>query len=129
DRRKANIWISAAGPISNILALIGFVIVLKIFHVYFVAGGNFRGTALEPLYQMCMFGAQLNITLAVFNLIPIPPLDGSWILPQFLPYNLARGYEQLRPYGFFILIACLYLGIFGLVLAPFCSMLRVIIYS
>jgi Zn-dependent protease len=129
DRRKANIWISAAGPISNILALIGFVIVLKIFHAYFVAGGNIRGTALEPLYQMCMFGAQLNITLAVFNLIPIPPLDGSWILPQFLPYNLAQGYEQFRPYGFFILLICLYLGIFSVVLAPFWNLVRVIIYS
>ena len=129
DRRKADIWISAAGPISNLLALIGFVILLKVFHVYLFSGGQIRGTSVEPLYRMCEIGAQLNITLAVFNLIPIPPLDGSWILPHFLPYNLARGYEQLRPYGFFILIACLYLGIFGLVLAPFWSMLRVIIYS
>jgi Zn-dependent protease len=129
DRRRADIWISAAGPISNILALIGFVGLIKIFHAYFATGGEIRGTAFEAVYHMCMFGAQLNITLAVFNLIPVPPLDGSWILPHFLPYNLAQGYEQLRPYGFFILLICLYLGIFSVVLAPFWNLVRVIIYS
>jgi Zn-dependent protease len=129
DRRQADIWISAAGPISNVLALIGFVILLKIFHIYLLSGGQIRGASFEPLYRMCEIGAQLNLTLAVFNLIPIPPLDGSWILPHFLPYHLARSYEQLRPYGFFILLACMYLGIFGLVLTPFWSMVRVIIYS
>jgi Zn-dependent protease len=129
DYRRASIWIAAAGPISNILVLVVFVILLKVFHAYLLTGGVVRGTALEPLYQMCMFGAQLNIALAVFNLIPIPPLDGSWILPQFLPYTLARSYEQLRPYGFFMLIVCLYLGVFTVVLTPFWSLLRAIIYS
>ena len=129
DRRQADIWISAAGPISNVLALIGFVILLRIFRVYLISGGQITGASFEALYRMCEIGAQLNITLAVFNLIPIPPLDGSWILPHFLPYNLARSYEQLRPYGFFILLACMYLGIFGLVLTPFWSMVQVIIYS
>ena len=43
---------------------------------------------------------QLNVILAVFNMLPIPPLDGSWILPHFLPQGLAQAYEQIRPYGF-----------------------------
>jgi Zn-dependent protease len=127
DRRKADIWISAAGPISNVLVLVGFVVLLKIFQAYFASGADIRGTSLEPLYRMCLIGAQLNITLAVFNMIPIPPLDGSWILPHLLPYDLARGYEALRPYGFLILLICMYMGIFSFVLAPFWRMLQVII--
>ncbi len=129
DRRKADIWISAAGPISNVLAMIGFVVVLKLFHGYVQGGGEIRGNSFEPLYQMCLMGAQLNITLAVFNMLPIPPLDGSWILPHLLPSELARGYEQIRPYGFLLLIVCMYLGIFGLVLAPFWGTLQMIIFS
>jgi Zn-dependent protease len=129
DRRKADIWISAAGPISNLAAVIGFVFLLKVLRGYVFSGGNIRGTSLEPLYQMCLLGAQLNITLAVFNLIPIPPLDGSWILPHFLPYSWGKNYEQLRPYGFLMLLVCLYLGIFSFVLAPFWNVVRLIIYS
>ena len=127
DRRKADIWISAAGPISNMLLLIGFLIVIKLFQRYQMTGGVVSGTLLEPLQQMCLFGAILNITLGVFNMLPIPPLDGSWILPHFLPRDLARSYDQIRPYGFIILLGCLYFGILSLVLSPFVQLIFLII--
>ncbi len=126
DRRKADIWISAAGPISNILALIGFIVVFKVFRLYAASGSNLLGSAAEPLYQMCAIGIQLNVILAIFNLLPIPPLDGSWILPHFLPRGLAQAYEQLRPYGFLILLICMALGVFQVVLFPFLGMVNVI---
>lgn len=119
DRRKADIWISAAGPISNLLLLVLFLLVIKGLQGYQSSGGMIDGTALEPLWRMCLLGAVLNITLAVFNMIPIPPLDGSWILPHFLPRDLADAYDRIRPYGFIILIVCLYIGILGSVLRPF----------
>ena len=75
-----------------------------------------------PLGKMCAIGVQLNVILAVFNMLPIPPLDGSWILPHFLPHSLARAYEQLRPYGFVILLVCMSLGVFQVVLVPFLGM-------
>ncbi len=91
DRRTADIWISAAGPISNVLALVGFVILYKLFGLYESAGFNFLGSAVVPFFRMCLIGVQLNVILAVFNMLPIPPLDGSWILPHFLPQRIGSG--------------------------------------
>jgi len=119
DRRKADIWISAAGPISNVLALVGFIVIYRLFRLYDASGSDALGSLAEPLFRMCQMGVQLNVVLAVFNMLPIPPLDGSWILPHFLPRNLAQAYEQIRPYGFLILLLCLSLGVFQIVLFPF----------
>ncbi len=127
DRRKADIWISAAGPISNILALIGFMILYKIFNLYLISGSDLLGSAVVPLGKMCAIGVQLNVILAVFNMLPIPPLDGSWILPHFLPHALARAYEQVRPYGFLILLVCMSLGVFEIVLFPFLGMVSFLV--
>ena len=127
DRRKADIWISAAGPISNVLLLVIFLVVIKLFQGYPMSGGTMGGMDLEPLWRICILGAFLNTTLAVFNMLPIPPLDGSWILPHFLPRDLANTYDRIRPYGFIILILCLYLGVLRLVLGPFIQIVRLII--
>ena len=119
DRRKADIWISAAGPISNIAAFFGFFLITILFRLYISTEASFLGSAVVPLYRMSLIGVQLNVILAIFNLLPIPPLDGSWILPHFLPSNLALGYEKLRPYGFLILLLCMTFGVFRIVLFPF----------
>ena len=127
DRRQADIWISAAGPLSNLLLLVGFLIITKAFQGYFRAGGIVVGSSLEPIYHMGLKGVQINFILALFNFLPIPPLDGSWILPHFLPLAMARGYEKLRPYGFLILLPFVYLGLFNLILAPFWRILLAVI--
>ena len=127
DRRKADIWISAAGPISNIVLLSGFLIIIKLFQWYLIRGDAVSGGLLEPLQLMCVFGAFLNITLAIFNMLPIPPLDGSWILPHFLPRKLVSSYDQIRPYGFIILLGCLSFGILRRVLEPFHDIIWLII--
>lgn len=125
DWRKADIWISAAGPLSNIVTMIGFIILYKALFL-FVSAPSVMGhilpgfsSPLGALILMSQIGIQLNLVLAVFNLIPIPPLDGSHILTHFLPRNLAMAYEGLRPYGFFVLLGLMYLGVFRLILAPF----------
>ncbi len=127
DRRTADIWISAAGPISNVLLLALFLLGIKGLQSYQTAGGVIGGTVLEPLFQMCVLGAFLNTALAVFNMVPIPPLDGSWILPHFLPRDLANAYDRIRPYGFIILLGCLYLGVLSGVLRPFMRIVHWII--
>jgi Zn-dependent protease len=127
DRRQADIWISAAGPISNVLAFLGFFLLIKLFRVYLRTDASFLGSAAEPLYLMCLLGVQLNVILAVFNLLPIPPLDGSWILPHFLPPALAGSYEKLRPYGFMILLLCMMTGVFRVVLFPFLAVVDTLI--
>lgn len=104
--RRDVIWVSAAGPAANILAAIVLALLLNSLLSL--------GAAREehwwlPLLQMLNLGVQVNVVLACFNLIPLPPLDGSGILSGFLPPRAAARYQSLGRYGFFILLALLFL--------------------
>jgi Zn-dependent protease len=105
NRRKGLLFVSSAGILANIL----FAFVALLFLRLFSASSSGISTLL--VYKVCQSVAYINITLAALNLIPIPPLDGSKILMGILwrrtPYFLTR----LEPYGFFIIIGFLYLGI------------------
>jgi Zn-dependent protease len=70
------------------------------------------------LMQMAYFGVSINIFLALFNLIPIPPLDGSHILALFLPRELARLYAYLQPVGFILILILFYTGIMSAIIMP-----------
>ncbi|MHB9072504.1 MAG: site-2 protease family protein [Desulfobaccales bacterium] len=98
--------VSAAGPVSNLVLAALFAILLRL-------GLNNPG-----LMQMAYFGVSINIFLALFNLIPIPPLDGSHILVLFLPRDLARMYAYLEPVGFILILILFYTGIMGIVIMP-----------
>jgi len=101
DKRKGLIFVSSAGIVANIL----FAFVTLLFIRLVSANPS------EIVIILVYYVVQINITLAALNLIPIPPLDGSKILMGIVwkrtPYFLAR----LEPYGFFIIIGLLYLGI------------------
>ena len=105
NRRKGLLFVSSAGILANIL----FAFVALLFLRLFSASSS--GISILLAYKVCQSVAYINITLAALNLIPIPPLDGSKILMGILwrrtPYFLTR----LEPYGFFIIIGFLYLGI------------------
>ena len=105
DRRKGLIFVSSAGIIANILFAFLAFLFIRLFST------SFSGMTLILIYKVCQSVALINITLAALNLIPIPPLDGSKILMGIVwertPYFLTR----LEPYGFFIVIGFLYLGI------------------
>ena len=96
-----NIWVSVAGPFMN-LVLAGFFALL--FHGLIHGRGIVPEFFFQPLIRIAQYGVIINIGLAVFNLLPIPPLDGSHILEGLLPNNLAWEYSKLRPYGFIILL-------------------------
>jgi len=102
---------SAAGPLSNLILCIIFVFISK-----FVAGsdGVFLGSYQELFYKMSRAGFYLNFTLFAFNLLPVPPLDGSRILVAFLPIRYKILFERIEPYGFFIIMILIVLRFFDL---------------
>lgn len=93
---------SLAGPGSNFLAAVGFGAVLHFIYRLQIA----NAFLINILFMFVYF----NIILGIFNLLPIPPLDGSKIVYYLLPDNMARQYTQVERYGFFILIGIIMLG-------------------
>lgn len=136
--RRDNLWISAAGPMANILtaAVSLFAIVLikllspgaSTFLMNFLTGrGGFSG-GIHPLGGLTIiffYSALINSYLVVFNLIPVPPLDGSGVLMGLLSEEAAQKYDRLRPYGFLIVIGLIYLGVLSLIIRP----IQIFIYA
>jgi Zn-dependent protease len=127
DVKKGHILISLAGPGSNLVLAVIFLIVLKLIMAYPEATMNLLGNIFPPLFQMLQIGLLLNVALAVFNVIPIPPLDGHWVLYHLLPYNAAQTFDQLRPYGFILLYVLMFMGVLNYIFMPAFWLIRVVL--
>lgn len=120
NHRRDFLVIAAAGPASNIVMAIGASALLGL-----VPGGlgAAEGTP-AVLATLLLFMVQFNLILAVFNMLPIPPLDGGNVLAGLLPETLAAGYDRLiRPYGFLILIVLMATGSLYTFIGPPMSLL------
>ncbi len=107
DRLRGMLWVSLAGPGTNVtMALVAALVGRGL-----VAVGL---TAAVPLAFLALV-VLLSLVLALFNLVPVPPLDGSRVLAYFLPPKWRISMAQLEPYGMFIVLALLLLGGLGVV--------------
>jgi Zn-dependent protease len=118
--------VSVAGPLSNILLafLFGF-----FFNIFNNLNLNFQNFAVsEPLSLMCYLGVKINIGLGIFNLLPIPPLDGSKIIVKFLPLSLRISYLRLELFGFFVIIFLAITGILSKIIYPIITLFSDIVF-
>jgi Zn-dependent protease len=104
--------VAAAGPISNLILALVFAVLLGVTlavggYPAPAPGGHGEPSLLRFLFTMFQTGVMINVVLAVFNLLPLPPLDGSWIMSRFLPPEARANYENLRRYGMLIVIGFL----------------------
>jgi len=106
-----DIRVSLAGIVSNLglAVLFTFVMLFTIKAEPLVGAGGPWGEGLDGVRRMAYYGLYINLILAFFNLIPIPPLDGSHVLYHMLPGRLAEGYRRLGRYGLFILMGLVFL--------------------
>jgi len=117
--KQANVMVSIAGILANlILAIIGFVIFKALLETGSINAGNIGEGLIKPLAIFLQNLIFLNVSLAVFNLLPFPPLDGSKVLGTFLPPSAQPVLAMLEQYGFLILMALLYMGVIGAIMYP-----------
>ncbi|MFN8058268.1 MAG: site-2 protease family protein [Vicinamibacterales bacterium] len=116
--RRDFMAIAAAGPASNLVIALAATVVLRVVPVSALASPGGASSIVEPLTYLLVTGVQLNVLLAVFNMLPIPPLDGGNVVAGLLPPELARGFERVRPYGVFVLYALMFSGALSLFIQP-----------
>ena len=114
----ANVMVSIAGILANLLIAIIAFITLKIMLRMGYFNSNAGGGLQEPVALFLDFMLSMNISLAVFNLLPFPPLDGSKVLETFLPPSMQPILETLEQYGFLLLMVLMYLGVFSAIIRP-----------
>lgn len=116
--RRDHAVIAAAGPISNLILVVPSVILLRMALAGVFPFGLVPTELLGPLQSLLWWSVVVNLILAAFNLLPIPPLDGSWILSNYLPDGALAFYRSLQPYGFLILMLLIGSGVLGDFLQP-----------
>jgi Zn-dependent protease len=112
--RRDMMWVALAGPVSNVVLAVCFTLAVNL--LYFITPWDARlaKALLEALAKI----VGTNMLLACFNLVPIPPLDGSRILAYLLPSDMAASYMQIERFGLVIVMLLVFSGVLGPILLP-----------
>ncbi len=117
--KQANVMVSIAGIAANIiLAIIGFTIFKLLLSYQIFTSENVQDGLPKIFVTLLYYMIFLNVSLAIFNLLPFPPLDGSKVLSTFLPASFQPFFDMMEQYGFIILMALIYFGIVRLIMTP-----------
>ena len=112
--RRDFMLVAAAGPISNLLQAAAWALVFRAA----IAATDAPNVNASPLLTAPFLAVEINLLLAFFNLIPVPPLDGGNVLLGLLPPRLAVGYGRIRQYGFLVLYALMLTGVASALIMP-----------
>ena len=119
--KRDMIWVAAAGPITNIVLATVSAFILRGLVAYGnpAASGSPLAMLVEPVVLMLAFSVYINLLLAIFNMIPVPPLDGGRVLAGLLPYRQAAALSRVEPYGMIIIIVLVFFtNMFSYIVSP-----------
>jgi Zn-dependent protease len=122
DRRRGTLLVSLAGPASNIVMAIALTVLLGLII-------RFAGNISFTIQQLFLSAISINLVLAVFNLFPIPPLDGSKIVMSLFPSRFEQTFHEMERYSMILLILLLFLGVIRRVLFPIVNVLFNVLLS
>ena len=123
--RTGHMLVAGAGPVSNLI----LAVIFTGFFFLIVRSGMIT-TANDPAVMIVAIGIQMNVVLALFNLVPIPPLDGSKVASYGLPGDVGERYDRvMEPYGYIILLVLFATGILWRVLGPITTWVVFTLYS
>jgi Zn-dependent protease len=118
NKRVANFWVSAAGALSNfIIAFLAGIGIRLLYSLGITDGLRIRTDSIVATgaFELLLTFFILNVALGVFNLLPIPPLDGSKVLQSILPESFEAGFETLERFGFILLFIAIFTGVLGVI--------------
>jgi Zn-dependent protease len=119
--KRDMIWVAAAGPITNILLATVSAFLLRglMFYGNTASPGSPLAMLVEPLVMMLAFSVYINLLLAIFNMIPVPPLDGGRVLAGLLPSRQAAVLSRIEPYGMVLIIVLVFFtNMFSYIISP-----------
>lgn len=123
DEKKGMMLTALAGPLSNFILAIIFTLILKLLIITGLISPILNSGAGSILTNMLILAIQFNVVFAVFNMIPLPPFDGSKVLRYFLPYKVRQSYDMLERYSFIIIIVFFVTGIGSYIITPFINLI------